>query len=152
VTGAKVPLVAVRVFAPSPAPRVQLPTVAMPAELVVAAPPVIDPPPTVTANVTGTPAIGNPFRSFTMTDGRSAAATCAPGGAMTVVKEFGAIDPAPWTGPDASPPQETCNANRPTESSGETTDRSFMIGISARCRLRQYRRKAKATKMTVGDY
>src|SRR3981081_2542534 len=103
VTGARVPLVAVSRLAPSPAPRVQLPTVAIPAELVVAVPPVIDPPPTVTAKVTGTPAIGDPLTSFTMTDGSFAAATCAPGGAITVVKEFAAIVPAPWTGPDASP-------------------------------------------------
>ena len=128
VTGARVPLVAVSAFAPSPAPRVQLPTVAIPAELVVAVPPVIDPPPTVTANVTGTPAMGDPLTSLTMTDGNSPAATCAPGGAVTVVKEFGAKVPAPWPGPEASVPQEICNAISPAGSSEKTTLRNnFMV-------------------------
>jgi hypothetical protein len=96
--------------------------------------PVIDPPPTVTANVTGTPAIGNPLRSFTITDGSFAAATCAPGGAITVVKEFAAIVPAPWTGPDASPPQEICNVNALIENSWKTTDRNSFIVLKVRDR------------------
>jgi len=104
----------------------------MPAELVVAVPPVIDPLPAVTVNVTGTPAIGNPLRSFTITDGKSAAATGAPGGARTVVKEFGAIVPGPWTGPDASPPQEICNVNTVIANSGKTTDRSSFIILKVR--------------------
>ena len=64
-----VPLVAVRVFGPAMGPSVHDPTVAMPAVVVVALAPVIDPPPDATANVTATPATGLPLTSVTFTDG-----------------------------------------------------------------------------------
>jgi len=55
------PLVeAPRVFDPATVPRVHPPTVATPEAFVVTEFPVIVPPPVVTANVTGTPAIGSP--------------------------------------------------------------------------------------------
>lgn len=56
VTGAKLPHVAVNVFAPATVPSVQLPSVAMPL-VVVAAPPVIEPPPVATAKVTAVPLV-----------------------------------------------------------------------------------------------
>jgi len=52
----RLPLVAVRVLEPAVVPRVQLPTVAMPEALVVAEPPVSEPPPEPIAKVTPTPA------------------------------------------------------------------------------------------------
>ena len=64
-----VPLLAVRVLAPAPAPSVQLPTVAMPAALVVAVRPVAEPPPEATAKVTLTPGTGSLWTSSTMTLG-----------------------------------------------------------------------------------
>jgi len=54
------PLVAVRVLELAVVPRVQLPTVAMPEASVVASVPVTEPPPEVTAKVTGTPETGLP--------------------------------------------------------------------------------------------
>src|SRR5207237_312502 len=63
------PDVAVKVFAPAVALRVQLPTVATPLALVVWLPPVIVPFPGATANVTATPGTGFPFASLTITDG-----------------------------------------------------------------------------------
>src|SRR5437870_5521709 len=61
--------VAVSVFGPAVALRVQLPTVAMPLALVIWLPPVTVPLPTAGENVTDTPATGFPFASFTLTDG-----------------------------------------------------------------------------------
>ena len=68
---------AVRVLAPAADPSIQLPTVATPWPFDVALPPVTDPPPLATANVTTTPDFGFPFASFTVTAG--AIATAAPG-------------------------------------------------------------------------
>ena len=62
-------LVAVRVLAPAVVPSVQLPTVAMPEALVVAAAPVREPPPEATAKVTATPGTGAPRASVTSTLG-----------------------------------------------------------------------------------
>ncbi len=61
--------VAVSVFGPAVALRVQLPTVATPLALVIWLPPVTVPLPTAGENVTDTPATGFPFASFTITDG-----------------------------------------------------------------------------------
>src|SRR5205807_2214982 len=63
------PDVAVSVFVPAVALRVQLPTVATPLVLVVWLPPVNVPFPVATANVTATPTTGFPFASLTTTDG-----------------------------------------------------------------------------------
>jgi hypothetical protein len=57
------------VFAPAAVPRVQLPTVAMPAVFVNAVAPVIEPPPDTTANVTDAPSFGLLLASLTMTEG-----------------------------------------------------------------------------------
>src|SRR5205807_2578068 len=65
----KVPELAVNVFEPAVALRVQLPTVATPLALVVWLAPVIVPFPGATASVTATRATGFPFASFTITDG-----------------------------------------------------------------------------------
>src|SRR5688572_30038481 len=59
VTGGRPVTVADNEFAPT-FPRVQLPTAATPAALVVAAPPVTDPAPDTTAKVTDTPDFGLP--------------------------------------------------------------------------------------------
>lgn len=61
--------VTVNVFKPALDPKVHDPTVAMPEEFVVALPPVIEPPPVSTANVTLTPATGMLFASLIMTEG-----------------------------------------------------------------------------------
>jgi hypothetical protein len=60
VTGVKPLVEAVREFDPASVPSVQPPTVATPDAFVVTEPPVIVPPPLVTVNVTGTPAIAAP--------------------------------------------------------------------------------------------
>src|SRR5438309_188823 len=60
---------AVSVFAPSPVPSVQLPTVATPLASVVAFGPVTEPPPEPTEKVTATPETGLPWLSVTSTDG-----------------------------------------------------------------------------------
>ena len=62
---------AVRVLTPGVWPNVQLPTVAIPSDPDDTFEPVIDPPPEVTANVTGTPPTGLPEASFTITEGSS---------------------------------------------------------------------------------
>ncbi len=67
---------AVSVLRPG-APRVQLPTVAMPDALLTADPPVTEPPPWVTANVTVTPLMGVPLVSRTSTAGATGTAVCA---------------------------------------------------------------------------
>ena len=71
VTGEPVsdPLVAVIVFDPAVAPRVQLPTVAMPPAFVVTDELVTEPPPVPTANVTETPDTALLFASLMMTLG-----------------------------------------------------------------------------------
>lgn len=76
VTGGSPRAVAVSVFAPTE-PSVQLPTVAMPKVLVVVVPPVTDPPPVATANVTGTPAVGFPLASLTVIDGATETTCCS---------------------------------------------------------------------------
>src|SRR5690606_20492440 len=58
VSGARPATVAVMAFAPGVAPRIQLPSVALPAAFVVTVAPVSVPPPETTANVTGTSASG----------------------------------------------------------------------------------------------
>ena len=73
---------AVTVFAQAVVQSVQLPTVAMPVALVRAVAPVSDPPPPVTAKVTGTPATGWFQASVTSTLG--AVATAAPAMAVWV--------------------------------------------------------------------
>ena len=70
-------LVAVSVFVPAVVPRVQLPTVAMPAEFVVAEPPLTEPPPDATAKVTAIPETGLLFGSVTSTLGLVATAVPA---------------------------------------------------------------------------
>jgi hypothetical protein len=72
--------VAVKVFEPVLDPKVHEPTVAMPEEFVVALPPVIDPPPVSTENVTLTPATGLLSASLIMTEG--AVETLAPAMAL----------------------------------------------------------------------
>ena len=76
VTGVRPILVAVKVFGPTAAPKVQLVTFAIPNELVVAEPPITLPPPLATANVTLTPLAGLLLTSFTITLG--AIATACP--------------------------------------------------------------------------
>ena len=60
-TVARLPELAVRTLVPAVVPRVHDPTAAIPEASVTALPPAIDPPPLVTANVTGTPAIADPY-------------------------------------------------------------------------------------------
>ena len=76
VTGepARLPLVAVIVLDPTDAPRVQLPTVAMPLAFVVADKSVPEPPPEATANMTLTPETTLLFASLMMTLGAVATA------------------------------------------------------------------------------
>jgi hypothetical protein len=100
-TGGREATVAVTVFEPSAVPSVQLVTVAMPEASVTRVPPVIEPPPLVTANVTVTPANGDPLSSRTMTDGLSC--TVVPVEPVSVVAEF-ALTVAGRGGPDESPP------------------------------------------------
>ena len=69
-----VPLVAVIVLAPTSAPSVQDPTVAMPLAFVTCVAPVIVPPPEATAKLTVTPATGMLFTSRTITLGGTASA------------------------------------------------------------------------------
>ncbi len=68
-TAVRDPDVAVRTFAPTAGPSVHPPTVAIPDAFVTAVPPVTDPPPDATANVTDTPEAGLPFASFIRTEG-----------------------------------------------------------------------------------
>src|SRR5205085_2908365 len=86
------PEVAVNVFGPAVALRVQPPTVATPLALVVWLPPVIVPFPGATANVTTTCATGSPIPSFTITDG--GVLTAVPAVADWLVALFAAIVPA----------------------------------------------------------
>ena len=69
-----VPLVAVIVLAPTSAPSVQDPTVAMPLAFVTCVAPVMVPPPEATAKLTVTPATGMLFTSRTITLGGTASA------------------------------------------------------------------------------
>ena len=66
------PETAVNVFVPAVVPSRQLPTVAIPLAFVVVVPPVTDPPPLATLNVTVAPATAAPFASVTFTDGATA--------------------------------------------------------------------------------
>jgi hypothetical protein len=59
-TAVRVPLDAVRTFAPVAVPRIHDPTVAIPSAPVVTEPPVTLPPPDETVNVTMVPLIGEP--------------------------------------------------------------------------------------------
>jgi hypothetical protein len=79
-TGVIEPTLAESELAPAPEPRVHPPTVATPLAFVVCVPPVTDPPPVVTENVTDAPVTRFPFASFTMTDG--AIGTAVPTGAV----------------------------------------------------------------------
>jgi len=85
----KVPELAVNVFEPAVALRVQLPTVATPLPLVVWLPPVTVPLPAAGVKVTATPVTGFPFASFTITDGGEL--TAVPAGAVWLVGLFAAI-------------------------------------------------------------
>jgi hypothetical protein len=91
VTGGKPATVAVIVFTPADGPSVQLPTVATPLAFVVAAAPVSEPPPPVTANVTATDASAFPASAITVTPGRTD--TACPGAPDCVVDDA-AITPA----------------------------------------------------------
>ena len=86
-------------FWPAADPMVQLPTVAMPLEFVVAVAPVILPPPAVTANVTDTPAIDCPLAFLTITAGRVATAvptrTVSPPPALTAL-DAGVLSGCPF--------------------------------------------------------
>lgn len=86
---------AVSVLTPGEAPSVQLPSVAMPLALVIAAATVSEPPPEVMVNVTFTPATGMPAKSLTSTDG--AVATALPAAAVWLFPTLIAIEPAPST-------------------------------------------------------
>src|SRR5688572_13890622 len=77
---------AVRVFGPAVVPSVQLPIVAIPDAFVVAAPPVIVPPPLATAKVIANPEIGFSNASVTFT----------PGGVATALPAT-AVCPSPAT-------------------------------------------------------
>jgi len=83
-----VPEVASRTFAPVTGPSVHEPTVAMPEALLVTVACDTDPPPLTTVKVTVAPPIGDPFWSFTTTDGGGA--TTAPATPVTEVDEFAA--------------------------------------------------------------
>jgi len=87
-TPLSVPEVALRTFAPVTGPSVHEPTVAMPEALVVTVAPETDPPPLTTAKVTVAPPIGDPFWSFTITEGGGV--TTAPATPVTEVEEFAA--------------------------------------------------------------
>jgi hypothetical protein len=102
VTGVKPLVEAVREFDPATVPSVQPPTVATPDAFVVAELPVIVPPPLVTANETGTPAIAAPRWSFTITEGSSL--TAAPPTAVREVLEFAVTLVATGGATDVSPP------------------------------------------------
>ena len=105
-TAVSVPDVALRTFAPATGPSVHEPTVAMPASFVVTVSPETDPPPLTNAKVTVTPAIGDPFWSFTITEGGGV--TAAPTMPVTDVAEFAANAVAtggPVTEGVLSPPQ-----------------------------------------------
>ena len=65
VTDGSAPDAAVSVFVPAAVPSFQLPTVAIPLELVVAVPPVTEPPPVATVKVTVVPATALPLASVT---------------------------------------------------------------------------------------
>src|ERR1019366_548614 len=86
-------LVAVSVLAPTAGPRVQLPTVAIPLALVVAARPVAEPPPEATAKVTLTPLTGLLLMSLMSTLG--AIATAVPDVAVWLLPAFTVMVPAP---------------------------------------------------------
>ena len=105
----RLPEVALRTSSPAPGPRVHDPTVATPEASVVTVPPETDPPPAATSKVTVSPAIGDPFWSFTMTDG--AGVTIAPTAPVTEVEEFGTSVVATG-GPDVSLPPQLMTARR----------------------------------------
>jgi hypothetical protein len=63
---------AVSVLRPGLGPSVQPPTAATPDAFDVAVPPLMDPPPLATANVTTIPDFGFPFASLTVTAGATA--------------------------------------------------------------------------------
>ena len=85
-TPASVPEVALRTFAPATGPSVHDPTVATPEAFVVTVSPETDPPPLTTEKVTVEPLIGDPFWSFTITEGGGV--TAAPTTPLTEVEEF----------------------------------------------------------------
>ena len=125
----------------------------MPDALLVAVAPVTVPPPLVTVNVTTAPATGVPFWSDRRTEGRlrhlHAGRRRERNGRIR-----GDVRRDNARGPDESPPppHDNCNASSPTGGSEEMIFRSsFMIGISARWRSRQYASKAKATKREPGQ-
>jgi len=90
---------AVREFAPAPVPSVQLPTAAIPEAFVTAVPPVIEPPPLATANVTDAPPTGLLYVSAITTLG--VIATAVPTVADCELPAFGvtfAATPVPTGG------------------------------------------------------
>src|SRR5205807_1444054 len=84
----KVPELAVNVFEPAVALRVQLPTVAMPLPLEIGRASCRERVPAAGVDVTVTSATGFPFASFTITDGGDVISV--PGGAHSLVRVFGA--------------------------------------------------------------
>jgi hypothetical protein len=82
----RLPEDAVRTLAPAAVPSVHEPTVAMPDASVTTVDPETDPPPLTTVNVTVSPPIGDPYWSFTITDGGGV--TAAPAAPATEVDEF----------------------------------------------------------------
>jgi hypothetical protein len=112
--------IAVKVFGPGTHPSVHPPTVATPELLVVAELPVVVAPPGVNTNMTGTPGIGAPRWSFTITEGNSV--TGIPMSALREVREFAATL-VTTGGPVVSPPPHA-SRYRPSDSDVKTQIRA----------------------------
>lgn len=89
VTAVSAPVEALNVFGPAVVPRIHDPTVAIPEPSVCTDAPVTEPPPPATANVTVTPAAGDPFSSLTITEGDGE--TAVPATPVSDVLEFAAM-------------------------------------------------------------
>jgi hypothetical protein len=87
-TGVRPPKVALTTLVPVVGPSVHEPTVAIPEAPEVTVAPETDPPPPTTANDTVAPLIGDPFWSFTTTDG--AGVTTAPATPVMEIEELAA--------------------------------------------------------------
>jgi hypothetical protein len=116
--------VALRVFAPGVAPKVQLPTVAIPlASVTTGTAGRTVPAPPVTAKVTVTPATGVPLRSRTSTEG--GASTAAFTGALCVITECAAIWPGVGAAVPAGSEHDTITAT--AAATGSTTHFVFTV-------------------------
>jgi hypothetical protein len=139
-TGLSDPEVASRTFAPATGPSVHEPTVATPDESVVTVAPDTDPPPLTTVKVTVAPPIGNPFWSFTITEGDGV--TTAPAAPVRDVAEFAATVVATVAFVD-SPPQLMQASRRNAGASRAGPRKSFFTwsaGVSrARTKMRANR-------------